>query len=137
LIIAGMATVYGYGPNNSKLSAGSFVVIQMYIDQLFQPLAQLGWQYRMITQAFTDLEKAVTMLNRQSEVQDARTPLEWTKSTNDKTGELIFSNVSFQYKIGSQHRTLGQLWNVETGEAIGETITPECRVCDLERESRS
>jgi ABC-type transport system involved in Fe-S cluster assembly fused permease/ATPase subunit len=90
----------------------------------------------MITQAFTDLEKAVTMLNRQSEVQDApRTPLEWTKSTNDKTGELVFSKVSFQYKIDSRHRALGQSWTVETGEAIGDTINPECRVSDLERES--
>ena len=44
LVIAGMATVYGYGPDNEKLSPGSFVVIQMYIDQLFQPLTALGWQ---------------------------------------------------------------------------------------------
>lgn len=44
LVIAGMATVYGYGPDNEKLSPGSFVVIQIYIDQLFQPLTALGWQ---------------------------------------------------------------------------------------------
>ena len=44
LLIAGMATVYGYGPDKEKLSPGSFVVIQMYIDQVFQPLTALGWQ---------------------------------------------------------------------------------------------
>ena len=44
LLVAGMATVYGYGPDNEKLSPGSFVVIQMYIEQLFQPLTALGWQ---------------------------------------------------------------------------------------------
>lgn len=38
LLIAGIATVYG----NETLTAGTFVVVQMYIDQLFQPLAQLG-----------------------------------------------------------------------------------------------
>jgi ABC-type multidrug transport system fused ATPase/permease subunit len=49
LLIAGMATVYGYGPNNEKLlSPGSFVVIQIYIEQLFQPLTQLGWQCERI-----------------------------------------------------------------------------------------
>lgn len=44
LVVAGMATVYGYGPDGEKLSPGSFVVIQMYIEQLFQPLTALGWQ---------------------------------------------------------------------------------------------
>ena len=122
LIIAGMATVYGYGPDNSeKLSAGSFVVIQIYIDQLFTPLTQLGWQYRMITQAFTDLEKAVTMLNRQSEVQDLPNAIEWVKKNsstsdvipktmtnkNDAGCEIVFNNVTFQYKMDSRRRALG------------------------------
>jgi hypothetical protein len=45
LVIAGLATVYGYGPNNEELlSPGSFVVIQIYIEQVFQPLTALGWQ---------------------------------------------------------------------------------------------
>jgi len=40
LVIAGVATVYG----KEVLTAGTFVIVQMYIDQLFQPLTQLGMQ---------------------------------------------------------------------------------------------
>lgn len=48
LVIAGMATVYGYGPDKELLSPGSFVVIQIYIEQLFSPLSQLGWQCKFV-----------------------------------------------------------------------------------------
>mmetsp|Transcript_2618 Transcript_2618/g.3815 ORF Transcript_2618/g.3815 Transcript_2618/m.3815 type:complete len:517 (-) Transcript_2618:864-2414(-) len=130
LLIAGRATVYGYGEDveSNKLSAGSFVIIQMYIVQLFQPLTQLGWQYRMITQAFTDLEKAVTMLNRVPEVQDEPNAIVWknpptssnlsssptslssisSPSSRTTSGEIVFHNVSFHYKGRSnQKKSLG------------------------------
>ena len=57
LIIAGIATVYG----NGTLTAGTFVLVQMYIDQLFQPLTQLGlrcknsWEYMHIIHVFSTL----------------------------------------------------------------------------------
>jgi ATP-binding cassette subfamily B protein len=57
LIIAGIATVYG----NGTLTAGTFVLVQMYIDQLFQPLTQLGlrcknsWEYSHIIHVFSSL----------------------------------------------------------------------------------
>ena len=117
LVIAALATVYGYGPNEEKLSPGSFVVIQMYIDQLFNPLSQLGWQYRMITQAFTDLEKAVTMLNRVPDVQDAPNATEWKPSTNgEASGDIELRNVSFRYKIESRQRPIGTALN---GSSLG------------------
>lgn len=108
LVIAALATVYGYGPNEETLSPGSFVVIQMYIDQLFNPLSQLGWQYRMITQAFTDLEKAVTMLNRIPDVQDAANAIEWKPSSG---GDIELRNISFRYKIESRQRPIGTALN--------------------------
>lgn len=108
LIIAGFATVY------DNLSPGSFVVVQMYIDQLFQPLTYLGFQYRMLTQAFTDLEKAVTMLNRTPDVRDDPNAKVWNPSTASDaaapvipTGEIHFDNVSFHYKTASRRRRLG------------------------------
>lgn len=111
LVIAALATVYGYGPDEKTLSPGSFVVIQMYIDQLFNPLSQLGWQYRMITQAFTDLEKAVTMLNRVPDVQDAPNAIEWKPSSGDTGGDIELRNVSFRYKIESRQRPIGTALN--------------------------
>lgn len=111
LVIAALATVYGYGPDEKTLSPGSFVVIQMYIDQLFNPLSQLGWQYRMITQAFTDLEKAVTMLNRVPDVQDAPNAIEWKPSSGDNSGDIELRNISFRYKIESRQRPIGTALN--------------------------
>jgi ABC-type multidrug transport system fused ATPase/permease subunit len=68
----------------------------------------------MITQAFTDLEKAVTMLNRRPEVQDAPDAVVWKRPsvrTPGDTGEIIFRNVSFHYKVGSRKRDLGTALN--------------------------
>eukprot|EP00594_Rhizosolenia_setigera_P017645 CAMPEP_0178977182 /NCGR_PEP_ID=MMETSP0789-20121207/24329_1 /TAXON_ID=3005 /ORGANISM="Rhizosolenia setigera, Strain CCMP 1694" /LENGTH=709 /DNA_ID=CAMNT_0020666517 /DNA_START=23 /DNA_END=2152 /DNA_ORIENTATION=+ len=103
LILAGWATVHAEPP----LSPGSFVVVQIYINQLFQPLTYLAFTYRTLIQAFTDLEKAVTMLKRESEVKDMPGALDWMDVMNKKnmgnpstpTGEVIFENVSFHYKI--------------------------------------
>eukprot|EP00934_Nitzschia_sp_Nitz4_P003171 Nitzschia sp. Nitz4//scaffold42_size132992//43605//45716//NITZ4_003390-RA/size132992-processed-gene-0.28-mRNA-1//-1//CDS//3329551691//3161//frame0 len=123
LVIAGMAAVYGYGPNNEKfLSPGSFVAVQIFIEQLFQPLTQLGWQYRMITQAFTDLEKCVTMLNRTPDVQDFPNAMKWNKPCPrepGKYGEIRFENVSFHYKVKSQKRDLGTALNGSSKRGVG------------------
>lgn len=112
LLIAGIAAVSG-----EKMTAGTFVIVQMYIDQLFQPLTQLGWQYRMITQSFTDLEKAATMLNRVPEVQDAHDAVDWSASGTGS--EVVFKNVSFHYKVASQKRPLGTSLNAPVSKGAG------------------
>jgi len=118
LIIAAVATVRRDPP----LSPGSFVVVQMYINQLFQPLTYISWQYRQVTSAFTDLEKAVVMLSKVPEVQDAPDATVWdpaaaapkaessstTGSTNNQSNvEVNFENVSFHYKSSSTRKALG------------------------------
>jgi len=103
LILAGYAAI-----KEPDFTAGSFVIIQMYIDQLFQPLTMLGWQYRMITQAFTDLEKAVTMLMRVPDVQDEPGAIVWNPKS--KSGDIVFQNVTFRYKVdGARQSCLGGL----------------------------
>lgn len=79
LWLAGRATVYGTGggDNENLLSPGSFVVVQLYIQQLFQPLTVLGFTYRQLTEALTDLEKAVKMLRSKPLVEDEPGALEW------------------------------------------------------------
>lgn len=79
LWLAGRATVYGTGggDNENLLSPGSFVVVQLYIQQLFQPLTVLGFTYRQLTEALTDLEKAVKMLRSKPLVEDEPGAMEW------------------------------------------------------------
>jgi len=128
LWLAGRATVYGTsgGGDESLLSPGSFVVVQLYIQQLFQPLSFLGFTYRQLTEAFTDLEKAVKMLRSKPLVEDAPDAVEWDVAleqqqhqqhslsgrpnkdvTARSSGDITFDNVSFRYKL-SAHKKLGQ-----------------------------
>ena len=64
----------------------------------------------MITQAFTDLEKSVTMLNRRPEVEDDPNALVW-KKPNPRTeingGEIVLRDVTFRYKVDSTKHDLG------------------------------
>ena len=119
LIIAGYAAIQ---PGQTTMTPGSFVAIQIYINQLYEPLRMMGWQYRKLVSAFTDLEKAVTMLMRVSEVQDTPNAMIWKPQHNNKStdsphtketsGEIIFQNVSFHYKMNSKHRSLGTCLDV-------------------------
>eukprot|EP01082_Thalassiosira_pseudonana_P012039 g10533.t1.1.5e17418b g10533 g10533.t1 contig4:2058920-2061102(+) len=116
LWLAGRATVYGVGGNaaDGTLSTGSFVVVQLYIQQLFQPLSYLGFTYRQITEAFTDLEKAVKCLRSVPSVMDADDAVEWDvalkqqqKSDGSTSGDIRFDNVSFRYKVKASRKKLG------------------------------
>jgi ABC-type multidrug transport system fused ATPase/permease subunit len=116
LWLAGKATVYGTG-DNSTLSPGSFVVVQLYIQQLFQPLSYLGFTYRQITEAFTDLEKAVKCLKSVPSVKDSDDAVDWEVAVQrrrqqqpgllESTGDIKFHNVSFRYKVKATRKKLG------------------------------
>ena len=115
LWLAGRASIYGIGgDNNNRLSPGSFVVVQLYYQQLFNPLSVLGFIYRQITDAFTDLEKAVKMLRTEPLVKDAKDALEWDialeqlgKQSSNATGDIEFKNVTFRYKVKSSRNKFG------------------------------
>mmetsp|Transcript_18377 Transcript_18377/g.27160 ORF Transcript_18377/g.27160 Transcript_18377/m.27160 type:complete len:770 (-) Transcript_18377:829-3138(-) len=120
LWLAGRAAVYGIGGDeNARLSPGSFVIVQLYIQRLFNPLSVLGFIYRQITDAFTDLEKAVKMLKTKPIVQDAKDAVEWDQALqrqrelgkqsidSNATGDIEFKNVTFRYKVRSSRKKLG------------------------------
>lgn len=120
LWLAGRAAVYGLGgDDNARISPGSFVIVQLYIQRLFNPLSTLGFIYRQITDAFTDLEKAVKMLNTKPIVQDAKDAVDWDEairrqgelgkqsSDSNATGDIEFKNVTFRYKVRSSRKKLG------------------------------
>lgn len=126
LLLAGRAAVQG------TLSPGSFVVVQLYINQLFQPLSYLGYTYRQITEALADLEKAVKTLKSKPSVIERSDALEWdvaleqqshhratyrngttsgdenkTSTTPMPSGDITFDNVTFRYKIKGKRKKLG------------------------------
>ncbi|KAL7530023.1 hypothetical protein ACHAWF_003215, partial [Thalassiosira exigua] len=123
LWLAGRATVYGIEGEGGReyMSPGSFVVVQLYIQQLFQPLSVLGFTYRKLSEALTDLEKAIAMLRSEPLVVDSEDALEWEAAlerrnegegtggdpTATASGDIKFENVSFRYKIKSNRKRLG------------------------------
>ena len=140
LWLAGRAAVYGtgggggggggVGTTNNLLSPGSFVVVQLYINQLFEPLSYLGYIFRQVTEAVTDLEKAVVIMKSAPSVAEMPDAVEWDVALEERGrrrrrdasgptcedgaaaaatsgGDITFDDVTFQYTIKSQTKKLG------------------------------
>ncbi|WP_348708973.1 ABC transporter ATP-binding protein/permease [uncultured Pseudoalteromonas sp.] len=78
---------------NKELTIGELVMINAYMIQLFLPLNFLGFVYREIRRALTDLENMLGLLNRKAAISDDKDakPLTTTKAA------IRFENVSFSY----------------------------------------
>ncbi len=78
---------------NKELTIGELVMINAYMIQLFLPLNFLGFVYREIRRALTDLENMLGLLNRKAAISDEKDakPLKATKAA------IRFENVSFSY----------------------------------------
>jgi len=78
---------------NKELTIGELVMINAYMIQLFLPLNFLGFVYREIRRALTDLENMLGLLNRKAAISDEKDakPLTTTKAA------IRFENVSFSY----------------------------------------
>jgi ATP-binding cassette subfamily B protein len=76
-----------------SLSIGELVMINAYMIQLFLPLNFLGFVYREIRRALTDLENMLGLLNKKPQVTNAPN----ANTLNVPNGEIAFDNVSFIY----------------------------------------
>jgi len=76
-----------------SLSIGELVMINAYMIQLFLPLNFLGFVYREIRRALTDLENMLGLLNKKPQVTNAPQ----ANTLNVNKGEIAFNNVSFSY----------------------------------------
>nr|WP_237739914.1 ABC transporter ATP-binding protein/permease [Rheinheimera nanhaiensis] len=79
---------------NNALTLGDLVMVNAYMIQLFLPLNFLGFVYREIRRALTDLENMLGLLKRQPAITDTpgARPLQLTQ------GEIRFEQVSFAYQ---------------------------------------
>jgi ABC-type transport system involved in Fe-S cluster assembly fused permease/ATPase subunit len=74
-------------------TVGDFVLINLMMLQLYQPLNFMGMVYREIKQAIVDIEMMFDILDQNAEIQDrpGAQPLVVTQ------GEVRFENVEFRY----------------------------------------
>lgn len=75
------------------LSIGDITAVTLVLMQLYRPLNILGFAYREIKQALTDLENMFVLMDRRPEIEDA------ADATNlaDVTGRVEFEDVHFHY----------------------------------------
>lgn len=110
MILAAQAAASG------SLTVGDFVLINTYIIQLFTPLFFLGSSYRIITQAGTDLERCIMLLNTEVTVkdQDDAVPLVMKEAdvVSSRVGEVRFENVCFSYDTTEERSSHAGLKNI-------------------------
>jgi ATP-binding cassette subfamily B protein len=84
----------GFGVQDGTMTMGDFILVNIYLIQLFLPLNFLGFVYREIKQSLTDMDEMFSLLERETEIEDKTSAPE----LNLTGGEVIFQNVSFHYQ---------------------------------------
>ena len=87
MIMAALGVVDG------RMTIGEFVMINMYMIQLYMPLNFLGFVYRQIKESLTDIEAMFNLLNIHTEIEDPPGSLPLAVSE----GAIEFDGVSFGY----------------------------------------
>jgi ABC-type transport system involved in Fe-S cluster assembly fused permease/ATPase subunit len=91
--LAALMTMAGRGVIDGALTVGDFVLINTYLIQLYIPLNVLGFVYREIKQALTDMEAMFKLVNVEADVRDAP----GAEPLRPGPGEVLFEHVTFAY----------------------------------------
>ena len=79
---------------NGGMTTGDIFAITMVMMQVYRPLNILGFAYREIKQALTDMEKMFALRDIEPEVQDAPDATD----IHDVKGAIKFDTVAFRYE---------------------------------------
>jgi ATP-binding cassette subfamily B protein len=91
--LAILMTMAGRGVIAKSLTVGDFVLVNTYLIQLYIPLNFLGFVYREIKQALTDMESMFRLLDVSADVKDAAN----AQPLHSGPGNVAFEHVSFAY----------------------------------------
>ncbi|MEM7728942.1 MAG: ABC transporter ATP-binding protein/permease [Pseudomonadota bacterium] len=96
-----------------EMSTGDMLTITLVLNQLYRPLNILGFAYREIKQALTDLERMFQLLEEPPEVVDAA----HARPLHDVRGRIAFEDVDFAYEPDRQILH-GVSFAVEDGQTV-------------------
>ena len=82
-----------YGVTTARMTIGDFVMVNANLLQLYQPLNMLSWVWRILRQAFTDIEQMYGLLAEQSEIEDRTAAPVLRRGP----GRIAFDHVDFAY----------------------------------------
>jgi ATP-binding cassette, subfamily B, heavy metal transporter len=91
--LAVLMLMAGRGVIAGELTVGDFVLVNTYMIQLYIPLNFLGFVYREIKQALTDMESMFRLLGVAADVKDAP----GAQPLRPGAGEIVFDGVTFAY----------------------------------------
>ena len=102
-----------------EMSTGDMLTITLVLSQLYRPLNILGFAYREIKQALTDLERMFQLLEEPPEVQDA----DGARPLRDVRGRIEFDAVDFHYDPDRQilHDVSFEVEEGQTVAVVGPT----------------
>lgn len=86
------------GVVNERLSVGDVVLVSAYLTQLYAPLNFLGFVYREIRHALTDMERMFRLLEQEQEVRDSPD----ASALQSAQLSVEFKNVDFSYDLRRQ-----------------------------------
>ena len=95
-----MAVVAGVEVMNGHMRLGAFTAALGILTQVFQPLNQLGSNYREIRQAFIDMEQMIDLRDLKPEITDASDAADLPPARG-AGAELAFEHVAFQHNARS------------------------------------
>ncbi len=82
-----------WGVTSGRMTIGDFVMVNAYLLQLYQPLNMLSWVWRILRQAFTDIEQMYDLLAETSEIGErAGAP-----ALRRGPGRIVFDHADFAY----------------------------------------
>ena len=79
---------------SDDMKLGDITAVTLVMSQLYRPLNILGFAYREIKQALTDLENMFSLMDRKPEIEDRPD----AKPIKVGSGRVEFSNVDFHYE---------------------------------------
>ncbi|MEK7564333.1 MAG: ABC transporter ATP-binding protein [Patescibacteria group bacterium] len=97
-----------------KISLGMFVLIEAYMNNLFDILWRFGVSFNKMIKALTDMQEVVDIFDTPIDITDVKNP-EFLKS---KEGTVNFKNISFAYRGGGKVLNNFNL-EIKSGERIG------------------
>jgi len=99
--------------SGGDLSIGDITAVTLVMMQLYRPLNILGFAYREIKQALTDLENMFNLMDRRPEIEDAAGAVD----LGEVTGRVEFEDVHFHYDL-EREILKGINFAIEPGQTV-------------------
>jgi subfamily B ATP-binding cassette protein MsbA len=104
----------GYEAINGRLSVGTMAAFVAYIERLYSPLRRLVNSSTTLTQSFASMDRVFELMDEGYDIVDKK----GASTLNYSTGDVTFSNVSFQYEKDGNTILNNVNFHVNAGETV-------------------